>query len=155
MTIDEPKFLVDSMLQRLGRWLRAAGYDTVFVQDNQSDYDILRRALNEGRLLLSKNDDLLQYRRAEGTVILLEGDSLEDDAEELNARVTISWQYNPLSRCTSCNHPLTQRDNDASHDAAYFCPSCNQVVWEGDYTDRLRSRLHDWQVKFTPAQNRN
>ena len=147
MTLEEPKFLVDDTLRRLGRWLRAAGYDTQIAADHVTEYYLLRQALNEGRLLLTKDEDLLEHRRAEGTVILLDGDTLEEDAEELNALVPINWQYNPLSRCMACNAKITIDDEHS--DAAYFCQSCNQVFWEGAHSDRLRSQLLDWHKKFT------
>ena len=64
MTIEEPRFLVDVPLQRLGRWLRAAGYDSEFAEDFNSEYYLLRKAINEGRLLLTQNPDLAELRRA-------------------------------------------------------------------------------------------
>lgn len=53
MASEEPGFLVDEMLQRLGPWLRAAGYDTRIATHAEADYYLLRQAIDEGRLLLT------------------------------------------------------------------------------------------------------
>lgn len=143
MTIKEPRFLVDISLQRLGRWLRAAGYDTDFADEADSEYSLLRRAINEGRLLLTQNPDLAELRRAEGTVILLDGDSLDDCAEELTAHINVDWEYKPFTRCTVCNSELNEQDTNQ------YCSSCKQVIWDGSYLNDMRQQLDNWQRKFT------
>lgn len=142
MTIDEPRFLVDISLQRMGRWLRAAGYDTVFADESESEYSLLRRAINEGRLLLTQNPGLAELRRAKGTVVQLDGDNLEDCVEELTAHINVDWEHNPFTRCTVCNAEL-----DTSEPNQY-CPSCKQVIWDGSYLNDMRQQLDNWQRKF-------
>lgn len=44
-----PKFRCDEMLQCLGSWLCAAGYDTLIAKDAEADYQLLRQAIDEGR----------------------------------------------------------------------------------------------------------
>ena len=158
MTIEEPKFLVDEMLQRLGRWLRAAGYDTVIAQDAQSDYYLLRQAINEGRLLLTKDIELTKHRGASGTVILLDGDTMEDYAEELSAYISVDWTHSPFSRCMVCNSILTDATDQQratipelarkNTDVAYYCSHCNQVFWNGSHVKRMRDHLRDWHQKY-------
>lgn len=143
MTIEEPRFLVDASLQRLGRWLRAAGYDTDFAQESDSEYYLLREALNQGRLLLTQNSRLAEMRRAHGTVILLLGDTLEECAEELSAHLNIDWEHNPFTRCTVCNSELNTNEPDQ------YCPSCKQVLWEGSHLHRMRKKLDSWHRKYT------
>ena len=144
MTIEEPRFLVDVSLQRLGRWLRAAGYDTDFAQESDSEYSLLRQAINEGRFLITQNPQLAELRRAPGTAILLECDSLDDCAEELCAHVSIDWEHNPFTRCTVCNTELT-----ASNEVNQYCPTCKQILWEGTHLSRMRHQLDSWQRKYT------
>ena len=143
MTIEEPRFLVDASLQRLGRWLRAAGYDTDFAKETDSDYYLLRQAINDGRLLLTQNPKLADMRRAHGTVILLDGDSLDECAAELSAHLNIDWDHNPFTRCTVCNTELNTNESDQ------FCPSCKQVLWGGSHQNRMRQKLDSWYRKYT------
>ena len=45
------KFLCDQMLARLGKWLRAAGYDARIIDEPLRDRQVLEIALAENRLL--------------------------------------------------------------------------------------------------------
>jgi hypothetical protein len=47
-----PLFVCDAMLGSLARWLRAAGYDASW-QAHIDDWDLIRLARAEGRILLS------------------------------------------------------------------------------------------------------
>lgn len=143
MTIEEPRFLVDVSLLRLGRWLRAAGYDTEFAHESDSDYYLLREAINHGRLLLTQNSRLADMRRARGTVILLLGDSLEECAEELSAHLNIDWEHNPFTRCTVCNTKLSSKTSEQ------YCPSCKQVLWDGSHRNRMRKKLDNWHRRYS------
>jgi len=154
MAAAPPRFLVDEMLQRLGRWLRAAGYDTRIALDAEPDYYLLRRAIEEDRLLLTCDRQLSQYRNAEQRVILLHG-SLQDCVRQLTAQLALDWQYRPFSRCLVCNSPLQNASNEqlaaapddiqASRDQALYCPHCQQVFWPGSHVKRMRRQLDSWQ----------
>lgn len=152
------KFLVDENLQRLGNWLRAAGYDSLIETDGRSDYELLKQALAEERLLITRDRKLSEYRRAPGTVILLECDKLEDCIAALSRQVPIDWLHDPFVRCLVCNTnlilakpehllelPVRLRD---SLDTAYYCPSCRKVYWDGSHVSRMRTRLQDWRQRF-------
>lgn len=156
-----PTFLCDEMLQRLGSWLRAAGYDTLIAKDAEDDYRLLRQAIDEGRLLITRDRELARHRRAKGTVILLEADGLEACAEVLSKQVNIDWLHAPFSRCMNCNTPLKNATpqqirslplkNKAHINAAFYCPECNQVFWDGSHVQRMRHHLTDWANSFSPG----
>ena len=96
------KFLVDENLQRLGSWLRAAGYDTLIESDGRPDYELLKQALAEERLLITRDRKMTEYRRAPGTVILLECENLEDCIAVLSRQLPVNWLHEPLRfyRCS-------------------------------------------------------
>mgnify|MGYP001115281489 CR=1 FL=1 len=157
---DIPKFLCDEMLQRLGSWLRAAGYDTVIAKDAVDDYLILRQAIEEGRLLITRDRELALHRRAKGTVILLEADGLEACAAALSEQVPVDWLRAPFTRCMNCNTPLIDATpqqirslplkNKEHIDAAFYCPECKQVFWDGSHVKRMRKHLTDWADRYSP-----
>jgi uncharacterized protein with PIN domain len=158
---EEPKFLVDEMLQRLGRWLRAAGYDTVIATDAEPDYYLLRQAIDEGRILVTRDRELSQHRSARDNVILLECDALEDCARELSEKVSIDWQHQPFTRCMVCNTPMSSATSEQiqsapedvrdSDDAVFYCPQCRQVFWDGSHVKRMQRHLDDWKNKYTES----
>jgi uncharacterized protein with PIN domain len=161
MTGDVPKFLVDEMLQRLGRWLRAAGYDTVIAVNATPDYYLLRQAIDEGRVLITCDRKLMEHRRAAGNVILLNCSSFENCVQELTRQIHLNWQFKPFSRCLVCNSPLLDatpaqlQHAPASvqhrHLPALYCPKCNQVYWEGSHVKRMRHQLGTWHHTLAPS----
>jgi len=155
MTGEAPKFLVDEMLQRLGRWLRAAGYDTVIATDASPDYYLLRQAIDENRLLLTCDRKFMEHRRAAGHVFLLTDCLLEETVQTLTQQLQINWQYRPFSRCLVCNTLLLDASEEQiaqapasvheRHLPALYCPQCRQVFWEGSHVRRMRHQLDVWQ----------
>ena len=148
---DAARFLCDEMLMRLGRWLRAAGYDTGLAINGESDRELFRRARREQRCLLTRDRKLLEYRDADGTVLLLQGKSLDEQAHELTQRLGIDWQHRPFSRCLVCNTPVepgapdgTGIPADVDRRTLRHCPGCGRVYWEGSHTRRMRRRLAQW-----------
>ena len=156
------KFLCDEMLQRLGSWLRAAGYDTLIESDGRDDYELLREAIAEQRRLLTRDRKLLEYRRAPGHVILLEGNNLEACAASLSHQLPIDWLYRPFTRCLVCNTELCLADEALRaavpadvrrQSGTLYCPTCNKVYWDGSHVRRMRHRLKQWQQALgTPVR---
>lgn len=146
------------MLQRLGNWLRAAGYDTEIEVDGRSDYEVLRQAIDEGRYLITRDRKLMEHRRAEGTVILLHEDTLEACIKSLSEQLPVDWHFNPFMRCTVCNtelHTATEaqiqtipQKSQQVVNEAFYCPSCEQVYWEGSHVKRMRHQLDRWHTLY-------
>ena len=142
------------MLKRLGRWLRAAGYDTVIVEHSPSDRAMLEAARREGRLLVTRDHKLLEFRHAPGTVILLRGNTLNECIAGLSEKLQLDWLYRPFSRCLICNTELVEADAaawDGIPEAArthaqklYRCTTCTRIYWEGGHVRRMRARLGAW-----------
>ena len=152
------KFLCDEMLQRLGRWLRTAGYDTKIISDGRDDYDILKLARKESRMLLTCDRALTEYRDAEKNVVLLETDSLDELAKQLSQKCQVNWLFQPFNRCLTCNTVLHKADeiqrkkipDDVKQNSAdvYYCPNCNKVYWDGGHVQRMRTQLEKWHALF-------
>ncbi|HYD98101.1 MAG TPA: DUF5615 family PIN-like protein [Alphaproteobacteria bacterium] len=145
------RFLCDEMLARLGRWLRAAGYDTAIAAGGAPDGAVLDQALREGRLLLTRDRGLSERRLAAGTVIEIAGSRIGDQARDLMAKLPVDWLAAPFTRCLVCNVPLepaseaerlsvpeTVRPDDRP---IHTCPSCRRLYWAGGHEKRMRSTL--------------
>lgn len=150
------KFLCDEMLVGLGRWLRVAGYDTLFVHNGNKDEAILQEALSEGRLLLTRDSHFLTMKKRGNTVVYLEGNSLNSWAKELKEKLKLQWIYRPFSRCLVCNSLLEEADitvvNEqvpldvrSSSTQFWYCPQCKKVYWEGSHTQRMLKQLEQWE----------
>jgi len=62
MAEGNPKFIADVMLGKLARWLRILGYDVAY-DPNADDEALVQRAVNEGRILLTKDRRLVERWR--------------------------------------------------------------------------------------------
>lgn len=143
------------MLHGLGRWLRAAGYDTALVAPGLDDGAMLDQAAAEGRLLLTR-DRRLSERRAATSVELVQlaAERLDAMAVELARRLGIDWLRAPFRRCLMDNTPLlpaepTDRARipppaQAAGDALMRCPHCGRIYWPGSHVRRMRARLARW-----------
>lgn len=152
------RFLCDEMLTRLGRWLRAAGYDTLIQVNGGSDRVMLENAQRGGRLLITRDHKLMEFRNAMSHVILLRGNTLRDCVQDLSSRVDIDWLHRPFSRCLLCNSVLSDASPTAwrqvpsksrTHvDKLLYCGTCAKVYWEGAHVRRMHIRLTHWQASI-------
>jgi len=139
------------MLGRLGRWLRAAGYDTAMSPAGTPDARLMALARSERRLLVTRDRKLLEYRDAPNLVIYLESQTTEACALELAGRTGIRWLLAPFSRCLICNTPLEPgSDADLARipphsrqtaSRVWHCPDCGRWYWHGGHVRRMRRRL--------------
>lgn len=152
------KFLCDVMLIRLGRWLRAAGYDTKMADHASSDRELVQQAQQENRILLTRDRKLLEIRHAAETTRYLNCNDTEQCLQVLTQQCHINWLLNPFSRCMECNTPLENAqahqlvdvpESSRKHiDKLLYCPTCQKLYWEGSHVKRMYQRLQNWQNKY-------
>lgn len=148
------RFLCDEMLSGLGRWLRAAGYDTLIAGQGVPARELIAQAVRDSRLLLTRDRKLAEFRDAAKTVLVLNGNGLDSSVTELMSRLPVAWDYRPFSRCMVCNTLLEQAASEmiervppasrAHVQQLYHCPGCDRVYWEGSHVRRMRARLAAW-----------
>ncbi len=149
------RLLCDEMLQGLARWLRAAGYDTATVERGTDDRGVVESALEEDRMLLSRDRHLRHYRRLQGHLLLLRGNEEASIVAELNATTDINWMRAPLTRCMRCNGVLRRatveeltRIPSGSRDCvevAWVCPDCGRIYWRGAHVPKILRKLEYFQ----------
>lgn len=147
------RFLCDEMLRRLGRWLRTAGYDTVFAEAGTADRVLVQRAAAEGRILLTRDRGLAAANKEDSARIVLDvGNTLDESARALCRSIGVDWGCAPFTRCLLDNTPLQPLPPDqadqvpaAADGPRRFCPICRRAYWSGGHVRRMRERLSSWQ----------
>ena len=152
-----PKFVVDHMMVRPGRYLRAAGYDTLVAPVTVNLSELAALGLAEDRVIVSRRAKLASHPDARGRALYVTGKNLADVAREMTAELNIDWQHDPLSRCVACNNPLVEVDANAWWHGATpgqrpiaemlpltHCSSCDQLFWRGDHASDMQARLNSW-----------
>lgn len=152
------KFLCDQMINRIGKWLRAAGYDTRMIQESCSDHQILELALAEQRLLITRDRHFLAMKEASPLLHYLKSNDFDACMAELNGQLVIDWLKAPFSRCLVCN-TLLEKVMDKNvvqaiperirqeKELFWYCPSCKKFYWEGSHTASMLRQLKQWQEK--------
>ena len=148
------RLLCDEMLGRLGRWLRAAGYDTLVAEPGSDDRHLFQTAIADQRLLLTRDRGLAARTGAGRHVVVLDADGVPAQAREVVRRLAVDWLHAPFSRCVVDNAVLREAAH-AEVEAApplvramggpfLACPRCGRLYWEGSHHRRMLARLRSW-----------
>ena len=158
------KFLADSMLGKLARWLRMLGQDVAY-NIQLKDNELLDLAKKESRVLLSK--DLELYKRAIARDIdafFVEGKSeserLAEVAKRYGLKLTIDMEK---SHCPVCNTKLTatpkeqlsgalKKNTFTYYEKFWKCPNCGQIYWQGAHWKQISNTLNEAQAKLAKLE---
>ena len=147
------RFVVDLNVGRLAKWLRVMGHDTVFPRDSD-DNDLVRIALREGRILVTRDAGFSLRRAArqgQMRVLLIVDDDLRSQLRQLVKDLKLDLNGG-FSRCMRCNERLASVTKDAAsgrvppyvystHQNFMECPKCHRVYWRGTHWAGMLSEL--------------
>ena len=150
-TAEQPRFLADSMLGKLARWLRVLGYDAAYERA-MDDAALVERAREEGRVLLTRDRGLLKRRRLRSGVLVDHDDPMEQ-LGQLARQFGLSLDPGRLfHRCLECNVMMDPVEPEAIREEVppYVfrtqkrfarCPACGKVFWAATHVDGMRRAL--------------
>jgi uncharacterized protein with PIN domain len=142
------RLVVDAMLGRLARWLRAFGYDAVY-DVRLDDAALARLARAENRWLLTRDHQLAARKGLHS--VLVASDQLEVQLVQVLAILPPATD-DAFARCLACNGPLEEIDKRSaegrvpeyiweSQPEFRLCRACGRVYWRGTHYERMRERL--------------
>lgn len=145
-TESAPRLLADAMLGKLARWLRVLGYDTRYVQGD--DTTVAHHARAEGRILLTRDRELIQ-RRGLRTLLII---SQHLEAQIAQVIDEIGPPLDATPRCMRCNVRLTSISVEQArpHVPPYVaetqstfhqCSKCGKIYWQGTHWQGIKHRL--------------
>lgn len=142
----EPRFVIDTNLGQLARYLRLLGFDVVYRNDF-TDREVAKVAQDENRIVLTRDRALLQHK------IITHGyfvraDKPREQVREILARLDLYGALHPFTRCLRCNGELETVDKEAVLDQLepktrkYYrrfrrCKNCGQAYWRGSHFNRM------------------
>ena len=145
----EIKFIADTMLGRLAKWLRILGYDTLYP-GQESDQRLARIAAEEDRILLTRDTGLAS--RKGFRKLLVHSNYLTEQLIEVIEAFDLRTKDRDPSLCLLCNRPLREMEKDAVRDKVppyvfqtqscfYHCIECGKIYWAGTHLDHIRKEL--------------
>jgi uncharacterized protein with PIN domain len=143
--MSEIRFILDSSLGRLARYLRMLGYDAVYLSD-VPPRRVLKETLTTGRFLLTRTREL--SRRDDIDVFLVRSDKILEQLSEVNHEFHLQFTVDVMSRCISCNTPLEKVEKSEileslpphvakTQKSFSRCPACRALFWPGTHYARM------------------
>jgi uncharacterized protein len=151
-----PRFLCDEMLGQLCRYLRAAGYDTLFANNGYPDRVLLQLCHDEGRFFLTQDQLIREHKAARNIALILPQGNTDELAAILRTQFQLDWLGKAFTRCLVDNSLLLAADAASAasvppdavrpNEPLTVCPACGRVYWRGSHYKRMRARLAKWQA---------
>ena len=152
-----PKFIVDTNVGKLAKWLRVMGYDTLFFNGGE-DYQMVATALTENRVILTRDTQIMRRRvvtNGQLKAILIESDRPELQMHQVIKDLDLITEYRPFTMCLECNQPLLERNKQEVEErvppyvfqtqSQYMeCPICHRIYWRGTHWQAMRKNLKEF-----------
>ena len=155
------KFLVDAMLGKLARFLRIFGYDTIYANDLEEQFQLspvpdsklLDYAKENDRIIITRD---LPFHKMAGNdrSVYLEGNGVYNYLKQLKDTLNIDYEFILKdARCSVCNGILEkvndnnsikdQVENDTlKHYNTFFqCLDCKKIYWKGSHIKKIMKEL--------------
>jgi uncharacterized protein with PIN domain len=142
------RFAADSHLGRLARYLRFAGFDTLW-DNGWDDANLVAVAGMEGRIVLSRDRALLMHKALLAGCYLRDKEPLAQ-LSDVASRYALDLCGKQTGRCLECNTPLLSVPKEEvaaqllpgtleGFDVFWRCPDCSRVFWQGSHWKRMRA----------------
>ena len=141
------RFVVDSMLGKVAKWLRILGFDTRYERlSSQGQIDAYTR---EGFLVITRNRRWCGQSRV---FCPKANDSMQQLIEVIEGVPITPEEVRALHRCIRCNQLLQNLPLELAvgcvpeyvletNTVLYKCPECHRVYWPGTHPERIKERL--------------
>ena len=147
-----PRFIVDSMLGKLAKWLRIFGCDTVYFK-NITPKSLVEIANSEKRIILTRNSRIYEIAKP-NIFIYIHSVKLNEQIKQVVSHFNLDTKSNLFSICTVCNRKIEEIDKEniknkvpdyvfQEHSLFYFCPICNRVYWQGSHYHNTTKKIEE------------
>ena len=149
------RFILDSMLGRLARWLRILGYDSQYLK-YISDSHLLSQAKHESRILLTSDAQLYRTAISKGISCFListqnESERLAHLAYRFNLNLKFDSSKSKCPLCGSNIEPVQKQKIRTKvppatlklYETFWLCTniSCAKVYWQGSHWKKIEQTL--------------
>ena len=150
----ETRFLIDSMLGKLAKWLRVMGFDTHYQPVYTKEE--IEKLISGGRLFITRNKS---YHTKYEPLLLITSSKISDQLHEIKNKNYLHFDLEKsFSRCLLCNVILVSvKYDDSGYIPEYildqnpegisYCPSCERYFWPGSHRKKMLEQITHWGLK--------
>ena len=149
----KPRFLVDVNVGRIAKWLRAIGYDALYIPDFD-DAELVRIAMEQGRVILTRDRYILErgvVARGQVRALLLHSHDFREQMREVTRALDLGF-HDGFSICIECNVTLEEIGKESARgrvppfvfstqDSFQVCPRCSKLYWRGTHWRNMRVEM--------------
>jgi uncharacterized protein with PIN domain len=148
------KILCDQMLGSLAKWLRIAGFDTFYANNEMTDEELLHIAVKEKRILITRDKELItKSKKLTLNVIEITTTDLDRQLQQVLSIININKKL-ILTRCSLCNNILKTIDKKEvknrvpknvfeNKDKFWFCNNCDKFYWNGSHHEKIMKKIDE------------
>ena len=137
-------FVAEATLGKLAKWLRIAGFDTIYISNPLTEG--LVDANGKGRILLTRTRSVIASNRSQKVVFVTSNNPFEQLKEVIGAVGIGPNDINLFSRCIRCNIPVSPVDRNSvqgivpdhiweTHRIFHTCKGCRRIYWPGTHAE--------------------
>ncbi|MCP5113896.1 MAG: Mut7-C ubiquitin/RNAse domain-containing protein [bacterium] len=151
-TLRQSRFVVDTHLGKLARYLRMLGFDTLYSA-TAADAELAETSRSEHRILLTRDRGLLMRGLITHGYCVREIGA-RGQLTEVVMRFDLAGSARPFTRCMKCNGEFVAVDKRSvaaqlpprvreQHEEIQSCLSCGRLYWEGSHHHRMRQLVEE------------
>ncbi len=136
-----PKFIADSMLGKLSKWLRIIGYDTLYFRKIEPK-SIAKISNSEKRIILTRNSHLSELQPYK--LVYINSTNIDEQLKQIISEFKIDTKSRLFSICTLCNTKVKKIKKEEVKDKVpsyifknnssfYICQKCQKIYWQGSH----------------------
>ncbi len=144
------KFILDNMFGKLAKFLRVAGYDTVYVKHNERE-KLIPLAVSEQRVIITKDSKI---KSPDTRIYFLTENNLNGQIKKAVKDFKLDYK-NAFTLCVECNKPLVKIPKESIKEKVpervfsimnefYICENCGRVFWHGTHYDKIMKKLREF-----------
>lgn len=148
-TSSNPRFVLDANLGKLAKRMRLLGFDCLYRNDYR-DQDVVNIAVNEQRIVLTRDRRLLYIKRINHGYWVRAVD-VESQVDEVLRRFDLYTLIHPFTRCLVCNGlllPVAKADimnrlepkTRLYYEVFHQCSGCQRIYWKGSHSENMQQR---------------
>lgn len=145
------KFLADSMLGKLAKWLRIIGFDTTYY-NSLSDKELIALAEREERILITRDKKLSKCWIIPS--LYIKSEDVEEQLQQIVNHFNLKIEESLGRYCPLCNENLKEVKKEKirplipelvynSYKDFWQCLKCFKIYWEGTHWENIKKRVNN------------